>query len=79
MSLVFEQHIVERPEASLSTGCFGRFCGEFSIGMGLDLRIVSKHESHLMAKMSEYGLHRRVRLTTRQGFKVAVFDDAHLC
>src|SRR6185295_18750845 len=79
MSLVLEQHVVERPEASLGTGRFGRFGSEFSMGMGLDLRVVSKHESYPLAEMLEYGLHRRVRLTTRRAFKVAVFDDVHLC
>ena len=76
MFLVIEQQIVEQPEASLGTGCFGR---EFGMRVDLDLRIMSKHESHPMTKMLEYDLHRRVRLATRRTFKVAIFDDAHLC
>ena len=52
MFLVPEKHVVERPEASLSAGRFGRFRSQFGVRMHANLRVMPEHEAHPIAKRS---------------------------
>ena len=72
MVLMLEEHVVKRPEASLSAGRFGRFRGHFGARMNPDLREMPEYEPNALGKTAEDDLDGGVRLPTGRALEVAV-------